>query len=145
MACTHAADFSHCLALCNGAHLATLKAFDKKVLDICAQTLTADAGLRTVNTHELLQADRKIWNEIASLRSEGWSLDEALHEMTCVRADVRALLQPRAKPPIARDGKGKGEGSKGNGKRKVAAKCRPDLQTTTKSLSPHRSYAQSLT
>ena len=29
--------------------------------------------------------------------SEGWSLDEALHEMTKVRSDLHALLQPRAK------------------------------------------------
>ena len=121
--------FRNAIALCNVAHLATLKAFDKKILDICTQTLTADAGLGTVNTHELLQADRKIWNEIASLHSEGWSLGEALHEMTCVRADVRALLQPRAKPPVSRDSKGKGKGGKGNGKKgggKVQTRLKDD-------------------
>ena len=121
--------FRNAIALCNGAHLATLKAFHKKILDICMQTLTAEAGLRTVNTHELLQADRKIWKEIASLHSEGWSLDEDLHEMTCIRADVHALLQPRAKPPIFRDGKGKGEGGKGNGKKgggKVQTRLKDD-------------------
>ena len=104
--------FRNAIALCGGAHLATLKAFDKKILDICTQALSADSGLRTVNTHELLQADRKLWHEIASLRAEGWSLDEALHEMTAIRADVHALLQPRARPPL---GNGKGNG-KGGGK-----------------------------
>ena len=34
----------------NGAHLATLKAFDKKILDLCTQQLPADTVLRTVNT-----------------------------------------------------------------------------------------------
>ena len=38
------------------------EAFDKQVLDICAQSLASDLGLRTVDTHELLQADRKLWN-----------------------------------------------------------------------------------
>ena len=110
--------FRNAIALCNGAHLATLKAFDKKILDLCTQQLPADTGLRTVNTHELLQADRKIWNEVSSLRAEGWTLDEALREMTCIRADVHALLQPRARPPTQREGKGnKGKPSKGNGKK----------------------------
>ena len=58
--------FRNAIALCNGAHLATLKAFNKKILDLCTQQLPADTGLRTVNTHELLQADRKIWNEVSS-------------------------------------------------------------------------------
>ena len=92
--------FRNAIALCGGARLATLKAFDKKALDICAQQLSAESGLRAVNTHELLQADRKLWNEISNLHSEGKSLDEALHEMTSIRADMHALLQPRARPHI---------------------------------------------
>ena len=119
--------FRNVIALCGGAHLATLKAFDKKVLDICTQALSAESGLRTVNTHELLQADRKLWNEIASLHSEGWSLDEALHEMTSIRADVHALLQPRARPPIGKGGKGnKGKG--GGKKGKVQTRLKQDAQ-----------------
>ena len=55
-------------------------------------------------------------HELVSLHSEGWSLDEALHEMTKVRSDMPALLQPRAKPvaPLGKGGKGKGrKGDKG--------------------------------
>ena len=126
--------FRNAIALCNGAHLATLKAFDKKILDLCTQQLPADTGLRTVNTHELLQADRKIWNEVSSLHAEGWTLDEALHEMTCIRADVHALLQPRARPPTQKEGKGgKGKPGKGNGKKgggKVQTRLKDDSKTS---------------
>ena len=108
------------IALCNGAHLRILKAFDAKVFELATQSMAPDSGLRTVNTSELLQADRKLWGELAALHSEGWSLDEALHEMTKVRSDMHALLQPRAKQVIVyksnanvskgkcKDGKGKG-------------------------------------
>ena len=82
------------IALCNGAHLRILKAFDAKGFE-ATQSLAPDSGLRTVQTAELLQADRKLWSELALLHSEGWSLDQALHEMTKVRSDMHALLQPR--------------------------------------------------
>ena len=112
--------------------LAFVKAFDKKILDICTQSLSPDSGLRTVNTNELLNADRKLWNEISSLHSEGWTLDEALHEMTSIRADIHALLQPRARPPTQKgNGKG-GKGGKGPGKK--VARSRHALRTTSKSL-----------
>ena len=34
-----------------------------------------------------------MWNTISDLLREGWSLDEALHEMTTVRSDIPSLLQ----------------------------------------------------
>ena len=74
--------FSNAIAICGGAHLRILRAFDKKVLDLATQSLAPDSGLRAVHTQELLQADRKNWAELATLHAEGWSLDEALHEIT---------------------------------------------------------------
>ena len=85
--------FSNAIAICGGAHLRILRAFDKKVLDLATQSLAPDSGLRAVHTQELLQADRKIWSELA--------------------ADLRALLQPRAKPVILQGKGGKGVGKKG--------------------------------
>ena len=85
------------MALCKGAHLRVLKAFDKRMHVLATQSLAADSGLRTVSTQELLHADRKIWYEIASMHAEGWTLDQALHEITKIRSDLPALLQPRAK------------------------------------------------
>ena len=90
--------FRNAIALCKGAHLQRLKAYDKKILDWATQT-PSDASLRTVTTQELVAADRKLWREISLLHSTGWSLDDALHEMTSVRSDVGNLLQLRARPP----------------------------------------------
>ena len=112
--------FSNAIAICGGAHLRILRAFDKKVLDLATQSLAPDSGLRAVHTQELLQADRKIWSELAALHAEGWSLDEALHEVTKVRSDLHALLQPRAKPIVLQSKGGKGVGKKGkDGKGKL--------------------------
>ena len=114
--------FRNAIALCKGAHLQRLKAYDKKVLDLATQA-PADPSLRTVSTSELVSADRKLWKEISSLHSSGWTLDDALHEMTTVRSDVGNLLQLRARPPPPplrppRDPnaplRGKGKTGKGN-------------------------------
>lgn len=48
------------------AHLSNLKVFDKKVADLCLTQPEAHLDLRTVNTQELLSADRKLWNAISS-------------------------------------------------------------------------------
>ncbi|CAE7213397.1 unnamed protein product [Symbiodinium sp. KB8] len=116
--------FRNAIALCKGTHLARLKALDKKVLDASTQN-PSDPSLRTVTTTELVAADRKIWHELALLHSTGWTLDDALHELTTVRADVANLLQLRAKPPPPPNrpprkdpkgpGKGKTEGKTGKG------------------------------
>ena len=52
--------FRNALALCQAAHLSNLKAFDKKIADLCLTQPDPNLGLRTVNTQELLSADRKL-------------------------------------------------------------------------------------
>ena len=101
--------FSNAIALCKGAHLAVLKAFDSKVCEQCTQVWKPGHGLRNVSTEEMLDADRKLWRSIATLVEEqGFSLDEALHEMTHVRGDIATLMQARprmpAMPPAPRTG-----------------------------------------
>ena len=103
-------------ALCKGVHLRVLKAFDKRTHELATQSLSADSGLHTVSTQELLQADRKIWYEIASMHADGWTLDQALHEITKIRSDLPGLLQPRARAISIVKGKPKGKGDKGAGK-----------------------------
>ena len=106
--------FRNAIVICGCAHLRIVKAFDKKVIDLCTQALHPETGLRTVNTAELLNADRKIWSEIIAFTADKWTLDEAMHELTKVRSDVHALLQPRPRPTIVYKGpKGKGKGNKG--------------------------------
>ena len=53
------------IALCKGAHLRALKAFDKRMHELATQSLSTESGLRTVSTRELLQSDSKIWYDIA--------------------------------------------------------------------------------
>ncbi|CAE7264295.1 unnamed protein product [Symbiodinium sp. CCMP2456] len=92
--------FRNAIAICKGAHLARLKAFDKKILDLATHSPT-DASLRTVTTAELVSADRRIWQELALLQSQGWTLDDALHELT---------TEGKEKP-----NKGAGKGGKAQG------------------------------
>ena len=91
--------FRNAIALCQAAHLSNLKAFDKKVADLCLAAPDPILGLRTVNAQELLAADRKIWGVISELLAQSWSLDDALHEVTAMRNDLPSLLQLRPKVP----------------------------------------------
>ena len=94
--------FSNAIALCQGAHLAVLKALDSKICEQCTQVWKPGHGLRNVSTEEMLDADRKLWRSIATLVEEqGFSLDEALHEMTHVRGDIGILMQARPRMPTA--------------------------------------------
>ena len=73
--------FRNALALCQAAHLSNLKAFDKKIADLCLTQPDPNLGLRTVNTQELLSADRKLWAAI----SDPFSARNCLVIMTHVR------------------------------------------------------------
>ena len=94
-------------------------AFDKRVEHLALPDL-ADNSLRVPTTQELLAADRKIWGTISALVASGWSLDEALYEVTSVRSALSNLLQPRPKPQLTLQptdkGKGKGQGTSGKSK-----------------------------
>ena len=74
--------FCNALALCQAAHLSNLKAFDKKIADLCLTQPDASLGLCTVNTQELLSADRKLWAPISDPLGQQCSLDDALYELT---------------------------------------------------------------
>ena len=124
------------IAICQGAHLANLKAYTQKFISFLTQRTDGDSGLRNANILEAQQGDQKIWGVISDLMSDrGWSLDDSLHEMTHIRHDLPSWLQlrPRAQkvqpgssstPPRTRSdlGKSKGKskskkgGTKGKGK-----------------------------
>ena len=42
--------FSNAIAMCGGAHLRILRAFDKRIYDLATQSLAPDSGLRAVHT-----------------------------------------------------------------------------------------------
>ena len=52
--------FRNAWALCGAAHLHNLKAFDKKVAELCLQHFDQDLGFRSPNMQERLAADRSL-------------------------------------------------------------------------------------
>ena len=91
-----------------------------------SQRLDNDSGLRTCNVLEAQSADKTLWHLVHELvADQGFTLDNALHEVTHLRADMASLLQPRAKavqrpsnpsmPSFTSSPKGKGK-NKGKGK-----------------------------
>ena len=84
------------IALCSGAHLHTLKKYVHKFVKVAMTRYEADTNLRGPTTKEMEAADKQIWCKIADLFNlREWSLDDAVNELTSVRSDIEALLQPR--------------------------------------------------
>ena len=90
--------FNIAVALCDGAHLASLKSYSSKFISHLTTRHEAESGLRAPSMVEAQHADQKIQQLVAELVVErAWSLDQALHEVTNIRADLAVLLQPRPK------------------------------------------------
>ena len=90
--------FNIAVAMCEGAHLASLKSYSSKFISHLTTRHDAESGLRPPSMVEAQHADQKIQQLIAELVAEkSWSLDQALHEVTHIRADLAVLLQPRPK------------------------------------------------
>ena len=108
------------IALCKGAHLHVLKQYVQKFVRLATTRYDADANLRGPNTQEMMHADQMIWQKNSDLFNlRDWTLDDCFHELTDVRSDLEALLQPRPMsraPAPSQPAKGKGKGSKGKGK-----------------------------
>ena len=90
--------FNIAVAMCEGAHLASLKSYSSKFISHLTTRHDSESGLRPPSMVEAQHADQKIQQIIAELVVEkAWSLDQALHEVTHIRADLAVLLQPRPK------------------------------------------------
>ena len=114
------------IALCNGAHLATLKGYSQKFMSFVTQRVDAETGLRTASILECQAADRHVWQQVAELMlDKSWSMDDALYEFTHIRHELPSLLQLRPrlpKPQAVPFTKGtwmKGTDNKGRGKGKT--------------------------
>ena len=78
--------------LCGMCDLQVFKAFDAKIAEHTFVQLDAELGLRHVVAQEFFNADKKIWNAIAQLYSQGsWTFKECLNEMSVVRPDISSL------------------------------------------------------
>eukprot|EP00435_Cladocopium_sp_Y103_P044479 s2619_g12.t1 len=73
------------VAICQGAHLANLKAYTQKFISFLTQRTDSDSGLRSANILEAQQGDQKIWGVISD---RGWTMDDSLHELTHIRHDL---------------------------------------------------------
>ena len=107
------------VALCKGCHLSTLRAYDRAFLELATKRHASDLNLRSPLASELEHADRMLWDQVSTLLSEDWKLDDALHQVTAVRSSLHVLLAarpcaPKAWGPRARTvpkGSGHGKGS----------------------------------
>ena len=91
--------FNNAAAMCEAAHLASLKSYTAKFMSYLTHKYDTDSGLRPPTFLEAQSADKQVHTVIFELVSErGWSIDQALHEMTSVRADLPIVLQPRPRP-----------------------------------------------
>eukprot|EP00439_Symbiodinium_sp_Y106_P028864 s1485_g3.t1 len=76
------------IALCQGAHLGALKMYQKRFLRLCFTKYESASNLRGPTSLEAQLADKRAWEIIAELVNQhAWKLDDALHEMSEVRAD----------------------------------------------------------
>ena len=91
--------FRNAFVICGAAHLQVFKKFDDRFFHLAMKKHSPESMLRSVDLAELLEADKYIWNEITGLLAQKWSLNEALRELTAIRADLYGVLQPRPKPP----------------------------------------------
>ena len=101
--------FSVAMAMVGVAHLASLKEYYLKVLSFMSQKMDPESGLRTPSILEAQAADKALMTTVCDLVCERkWSWDDALYEITHIRADMGSLLQPRPRLPRA-PGPGKGD------------------------------------
>ena len=75
--------YNNAVALCEGAHLANLKAYPMKFMGLLTTRYDVESGLRSPTITETQNADKMIAGIMQDLINDrGWSHDQALHEMT---------------------------------------------------------------
>ena len=114
-------------ALVQAAHMGRLRAYSVKFMSLISSRLDNDLGLRHVTALEAQAADRHLWGIMHDLMvDKGWTLNDSLHEITAVRADMMSLLQPRPRATSARPSTGDSQlttpRNKGKGKSKGKTK-----------------------
>eukprot|EP00435_Cladocopium_sp_Y103_P059010 s698_g21.t1 len=94
--------FSFAMAMTETAHLSSLKGYYLKFLNMMTHKFDADTGLRGPTILEAQAADKALMTTVIELVVERtWSWDDALYEITHIRADMTSLLQPRPRLPKA--------------------------------------------
>ena len=90
---------ANALAINGACHLLVIKRFHAKFLDL-AVARPRDPHLRSPTIHEVIDAERAAWQNVAELMSEGkWSLNDSLSEVAYCRQVFHTALAPRPKAP----------------------------------------------
>ena len=123
-----------CWALVGWCHLGAAKLLTLKFMALYAAPGLGALGLRGPTAQEAEQADAEVCRQLAILMTNGFSLDQAIHELVEVRNGLYAWLQPRPKVTIQApknprgrpgpyDKKGRGKGKDGKGKKGAVQTC----------------------
>ena len=92
--------FSYAMAMVELAHLATLKQYYLRFIQLMTSKLDTETGLRNPTILEAQSADKTLMTIVCELVMEkGWNFDDALHEVTYIRAEINTLLQARPRLP----------------------------------------------
>ena len=109
------------VAMAGIAHLSSLKQYYMKFIQLMTHKLDQDTGLRNATILEAQAADKALMSLAIELVLERkWTWDDALYEVTFIRADMMSLLQPRPRLPKPQQGPrtdgnaGKGSSSSSN-------------------------------
>ena len=109
--------FSYAMAMCEIVHLATMKNYYLKFINLMTTRLEAETGLRNPTILEAQSADKTLMTIACELVMEKqWSFDDAIHEVTCIRAEINTLLQARPRLPRQTYQRLESGSSKGSGK-----------------------------
>ena len=109
--------FSYAIAMCEIVYLATMKNYYLKFINLMTTRLEAETGLRNPTILEAQGADKTLMTIACELVMEKqWSFDDAIHEVTCIRAEINTLLQARPRLPRQTYQRLESGSSKGSGK-----------------------------
>ena len=92
--------FSYAMAMLELAHLATMKQYFMRFINLMTVRMDSETGLRNPTILEAQSADKSLMGIACELVTEqGWKFDDAIHEITFIRAEINTLLQPRPRLP----------------------------------------------
>ena len=92
--------FSIGMSMVGAAHLATLKNYYLRFISLMTTKMDPETGLRNPTILEAQAADKALMTIACDLVVEkGWSFDDALYEITFIRAEINTLLQARPRLP----------------------------------------------
>ena len=92
--------FSYAMAMVDLAHLATMKHYYLRFISLMTTKMDQETGLRNPTILESQSADKALMTIACDLVMEkAWSFDDAIHEVTFIRAEINTLLQARPRLP----------------------------------------------